>query len=201
MTTIVWIIVLVTGLVVAFVAGRYTAPRTARLRDLERQRDEATGELRRFQDEVNSHFERTGQLFNEITGSYRSLYEHLADGAQRLGRNPGSTILSTAPEQRRLQERPDERATVAEQPAAASAQSGGSEPERKHVATSDSPEAREETAPQAEKEGDTEKPDEKDRKDEKGREEQEKKAAERAEGVDEEEEKLREPVRPRKSGD
>ena len=47
MGTLAWLFVLGVGIVVSFVAGRLSAPRTARLKNLERERDSATGELRR----------------------------------------------------------------------------------------------------------------------------------------------------------
>jgi uncharacterized protein len=58
--------------------------------------------LRRYKEDVSSHFEKTATLFNEVTGSYRNLYEHLADGSQRLGLGPDAHLLQTSPERRRL---------------------------------------------------------------------------------------------------
>jgi len=37
-----------------------------------------------YQNEVDAHFEKTGQLFKEMTENYRTLYEHMATGAQQL---------------------------------------------------------------------------------------------------------------------
>ncbi len=102
MGTLAWFFVLAVAIVVAFFAGRMSAPRTARLRNLERERDAAAGELRRYQEEVNSHFETTGKLFDRLTGDYRQLYEHLSQGAQKLGSFDHGHVLQSEPERRRL---------------------------------------------------------------------------------------------------
>ncbi|MEX0730044.1 MAG: DUF1043 family protein [Aquisalimonadaceae bacterium] len=107
MSTVIWLLVLLVAIAVAFFAGRYMAPRTERLRDMERERDAARTELRTYREEVNTHFEKTAHLFNEVTGGYRALYEHLAAGSQRLGLGPDATLLSARPEKRQLQERLD----------------------------------------------------------------------------------------------
>lgn len=110
-TTLVWFIVAVIfAAAIAFFAGRYTAPGSTRVRELEQQRDDSSRELRRYREQVNGHFETTAQLFNDVTASYRNLYEHLADGSERLGGGPDSPLLSTPPEQRQLEERLDESA-------------------------------------------------------------------------------------------
>jgi len=41
-------------------------------------------ELNQYRTEVTSHFSKTAELFNSITANYRALYQHLADGAQKL---------------------------------------------------------------------------------------------------------------------
>ena len=102
MGTLAWLFVLAVGIAVAFFAGRMSAPRTERLRNLERERDAAAGEVRRYQEEVNAHFEKTGKLFDQLTGDYRALYEHLADGAGRLGTTDHGEVLQAAPERRKL---------------------------------------------------------------------------------------------------
>ena len=37
-----------------------------------------------YRDQVTHHFMRTSELVQEMTQSYRSVYEHLASGAQQL---------------------------------------------------------------------------------------------------------------------
>lgn len=102
--TVVWFLIVIAAAVAAFFIGRYTAPGSTRVRELEEQRDESSRELRAYREQVNGHFQTTAQLFNDVTASYRSLYEHLADGSEKLGRGPDSPLLSTPPEQRQLDE-------------------------------------------------------------------------------------------------
>ncbi|WP_116651809.1 YhcB family protein [Wenzhouxiangella sediminis] len=41
-------------------------------------------ENERFREEVNAHFVQTAQLINELTDSYKKVFDHLSDGAERL---------------------------------------------------------------------------------------------------------------------
>lgn len=107
MSTLAWLLILLVSAAAAFLAGRFTAPGTGQLKEMERQRDDAQAELRSYRENVNTHFEKTARLFNEVTVGYRTLYEHLADGSERLGRGPDSPLLSKRPEQRQLQEKLD----------------------------------------------------------------------------------------------
>jgi len=38
----------------------------------------------RFKEEVNAHFVQTAELINDLTDSYKKVYDHLSDGAERL---------------------------------------------------------------------------------------------------------------------
>jgi uncharacterized protein len=97
-----WILVLFVGTVLAFIGGRLSAPATDRLKRLEEERDRSTSDLKNYQREVDEHFEQTGQLFDQLTGDYRSLYEHLASGANRLGVSDRRQALANLPEMQRL---------------------------------------------------------------------------------------------------
>jgi len=97
-----WILVLFVGTVLAFIGGRLSAPATDRLKRLEEERDRSTADLKNYQREVDEHFEKTGQLFDQLTGDYRSLYEHLAGGANRLGVSDRRQALANMPEMQRL---------------------------------------------------------------------------------------------------
>ncbi len=107
MTLTGWLLLAVALIVTAGVAywlGRLSVSRSGRMQALEQERDAATEELTRYQGEVRDHFETTAQLFNQVTGSYRQLYEHLADGAGRLAAPGDERLLQQSPEQRRLPE-------------------------------------------------------------------------------------------------
>jgi len=41
-------------------------------------------ENERFREEVNAHFVQSAQLINELTDSYKKVFDHLSDGAERL---------------------------------------------------------------------------------------------------------------------
>lgn len=41
-------------------------------------------ENERFREEVNAHFVQSAQLINELTDSYKKVFDHLSDGADRL---------------------------------------------------------------------------------------------------------------------
>jgi uncharacterized protein len=38
----------------------------------------------RFREEVNEHFVQTAELINRLTDSYKAVFDHLSDGADRL---------------------------------------------------------------------------------------------------------------------
>jgi len=44
-------------------------------------------EFDEYRDDVNEHFDRTSELFREMTEKYRDVYNHLAAGAQSLGKD------------------------------------------------------------------------------------------------------------------
>ncbi|WP_290650343.1 DUF1043 family protein, partial [Aquisalimonas sp.] len=103
MTTVVWIIVVLICFGLGIWLGRYTAPGLERAREVEHERDEAQAELQRYREDVRTHFEKTANLFNSVTGAYRELYEHLADGSGRLGTGENAPMLESKPEDRTLQ--------------------------------------------------------------------------------------------------
>ena len=37
-----------------------------------------------FRDEVNEHFVQTAELINQLTDSYKAVFDHLSDGAEKL---------------------------------------------------------------------------------------------------------------------
>ncbi len=46
--------------------------------------NEMKKENERFREEVNAHFVQTAELINELTDSYKRVFDHLSDGAERL---------------------------------------------------------------------------------------------------------------------
>jgi len=127
MSTMAWLFILVIAVVAAFAIGWFFATRTGRLGSLQTERDTAQAELQRYQEEVNTHFEKTAHLFNEVTGSYRSLYEHLASGSEKLGNAQVSSALTSRPEQRKLPEKQVESGTGQHEPGTEPAAEPGTE--------------------------------------------------------------------------
>jgi len=56
----------------------------SRSRHLQLELDQLKEHFQDYRDQVTHHFMRTSELVQEMTHSYRSVYEHLASGAQQL---------------------------------------------------------------------------------------------------------------------
>ncbi len=41
-------------------------------------------ENQRFREEVNEHFIQTAELINQLTDSYKAVFDHLSEGAEKL---------------------------------------------------------------------------------------------------------------------
>jgi uncharacterized membrane-anchored protein YhcB (DUF1043 family) len=52
--------------------------------DLESQLDQAKQDRADYEAEVSEHFSQTADLLHKLTADYRSVYTHLADGAEQL---------------------------------------------------------------------------------------------------------------------
>lgn len=102
MGTLTWLLIVAVGIVAGVAIGRFWPLDSLRMRTIEGERDSARAELERYRQEVSTHFQRTGQLFDRITSDYRSLYEHLASGADQLCAPSQADVLQAEPEQRKL---------------------------------------------------------------------------------------------------
>jgi uncharacterized membrane-anchored protein YhcB (DUF1043 family) len=102
--TIGWLALIAVGIALGVGIGRAWPVRTAKMAELEREKDQARNELGQYREEVSAHFERTAELFDKVTADYRSLYEHLALSARQLGAIEGESTPQPLekPEQRRL---------------------------------------------------------------------------------------------------
>ena len=73
------------GLLVGYLLARSGARReAARVRDLEEQIGRAEAEHAQYKASVSQHFVETSRRLRDLTLQYKSVYEHLADGARRL---------------------------------------------------------------------------------------------------------------------
>lgn len=68
--------------------------RNRRTQHLQMELSQMTERFTDYRDQVTQHFMRTSELVQEMTHSYRSVYEHLASGAQHLcGEQPEAPSL------------------------------------------------------------------------------------------------------------
>ena len=67
-----------------FIFGKKFSGSEVERAKLEQQLSEKTEELNAFHSKVNSHFEKTAELFNHVSDSYQSLYDHMATSSTQL---------------------------------------------------------------------------------------------------------------------
>lgn len=81
MSTIIWV-------VIALVAGGALGAGAVWMFAVRRAGPMSVSEMKkeneRFREEVNAHFVQTAELINELTDSYKKVFDHLSDGAERL---------------------------------------------------------------------------------------------------------------------
>lgn len=67
-----------------FVFGKKYSGNEIEKAKLEDALSKKTAELDAFHSKVNSHFEKTAELFNHVSDSYQSLYDHMATSSSQL---------------------------------------------------------------------------------------------------------------------
>jgi len=75
---------LLIGGILAFFWGRSSSDGSQQARELERKLDQVTREKKAYEERVTEHFMETANRLNSLTENYRSIHEHLADGARTL---------------------------------------------------------------------------------------------------------------------
>ncbi len=78
---------LVGGGIIGAIFYRNLAPSMKVASNLQTELDQARQEMDSYKTSVNSHFDKTSALVNELTQDYVKVYKHLAEGAQDLGGN------------------------------------------------------------------------------------------------------------------
>ena len=109
-----WVVGLITfavGLAVGYAIHYFLNPDHDRNKALEAELAAAREESSRYRDQVTQHFQRTSELVQGMTQSYRAVYEHLAGGSQQLCGDKISNPRLDLPERDRL---PDSGASTAE---------------------------------------------------------------------------------------
>lgn len=90
------IIALVAGVLIGVLAYRLLAPSVKQADKVKSELDQAREEMSSYKASVNSHFNKTSELVNDLTQNYVRVYQHLAEGAQTLG---DSKVLNNLLEQ------------------------------------------------------------------------------------------------------
>ncbi|MEN8107383.1 MAG: DUF1043 family protein [Pseudomonadota bacterium] len=86
-TTSIWLtglLSVVLGAAIGSIATYLVVARHGRTRKLQDELDHLKERFTDYRDQVTQHFMRTSELVQEMTQSYRAVYEHLASGAQNL---------------------------------------------------------------------------------------------------------------------
>jgi uncharacterized membrane-anchored protein YhcB (DUF1043 family) len=73
------------GAIIGAIVYRNLTPNIKQADNLKAELDEARQEMESYKTNVNSHFDKTAELVNELTQDYVKVYQHLAEGAQALG--------------------------------------------------------------------------------------------------------------------
>ena len=106
----VWIIGIVTlavGALIGYLLGR-SGDSSGKQQQLIDQLNESQRELSEYKEQVNGHFEKTAELVNNLTESYKEVHQHLAQGSEALclgEHNPVKLDTETAP---RIEDNPDQ---------------------------------------------------------------------------------------------
>lgn len=72
------------GLGIGFAAAYALIPRGRRLRELEQELADARTTLEDYRGQVSRHFQKTAELFEDMTDRYRAVYQHMAQSARTL---------------------------------------------------------------------------------------------------------------------
>ncbi len=72
------------GLLWGFMVGRSTNTAHQQAKRLEGELNEVRGEYDQYKEQVTQHFATTAELVNNLTASYRAVYQHLASSSQSL---------------------------------------------------------------------------------------------------------------------
>lgn len=90
---------IVCGAAVAFLMSGNGRRHTS---ELQQKLDQLQQEFDSYQDQVGQHFQKTSELVQTMTDSYRNVYEHLASGSEVLCQDPVSTPRLDFPQHARL---------------------------------------------------------------------------------------------------
>lgn len=75
---------LAVGIAIGFVLAGRTTSNPEKISDLEQQLQELQRSHAHYREEVSEHFNMTAELVQQMTDSYKDVYQHLAIGAREL---------------------------------------------------------------------------------------------------------------------
>jgi len=81
------------GVLLGWLAGRWSSPGAKKHRALTLKLDQVIQDKKAFEDDVVEHFTETAKLLNNLTESYREVHNHLAHGAASLCQGKGPVSL------------------------------------------------------------------------------------------------------------
>ena len=79
-----YLIVIAVGFAAGYLANQYIAPSAKKIAELEEALEKRQQEMLQYRESVAGHFAKSSKMFGELTQGYRSLYEHLSEGAHEL---------------------------------------------------------------------------------------------------------------------
>ncbi len=83
-----WILYVCIGVIGGFAAGFYISrlndENKKKCEELENKLTDAQSEMTSYKQNVTDHFVKTSNLINNMTDSYRAIYDHMSDGANSL---------------------------------------------------------------------------------------------------------------------
>jgi len=100
MEPLVTLIMVIFGIGAGFFFGRITNTAVRNSKRLDADLKRVRAEHDNYKKDVTRHFEKTSELVNVMTTSYRAVYEHLAAGAQNLCDEQAGKLIMEAPVER-----------------------------------------------------------------------------------------------------
>ena len=99
------ILCLALGMVLGSIVTYLATARYGRNRELREELNHLKERFTDYREQVTQHFMRTSELVQEMTQSYRAVYEHLASGAQNLCSDELETAYLDFPDRARVSEK------------------------------------------------------------------------------------------------
>lgn len=78
------LVALVLGVVSGFLISYLWLNQDSRARNLQDELERTRAELQDYKQKVNQHFQKTAELFEDMTERYREVYRHLASSSEEL---------------------------------------------------------------------------------------------------------------------